>query len=268
MRPTLASWSRAQALRLLPLGALLSSQTAFPTPAVAEGSLAEEVRRAASVLPGYGPPDIVYPRAFKGRWRCTRTVAAVSTPLGEEAAPAALLSSSRELLARGESLTFDARFLPASDDGGYIADRGFNAEQRAAAPPGAPPLSAFEAKWDASNPNVLTLADRSRGSLVETKVTKRSVETPDGGGGFGTSEYARIADAGSAGVLSSVPVILASRVQTRYRWAEPTGADAQEVGRIEGLELTQMFDPAATGFADLAGATPVLTVKARLEFTR
>ena len=41
-----------------------------------------------------------------------------------------------------------------------------------------------------------------------------------------------------------------------------------QVSTIEALELTQIFDPTATGFADLAGATPVLTFKQRLEFTR
>ena len=42
----------------------------------------------------------------------------------------------------------------------------------------------------------------------------------------------------------------------------------KQVSTIEALELTQIFDPTATGFADLAGATPVLTFKQRLEFTR
>lgn len=38
--------------------------------------------------------------------------------------------------------------------------------------------------------------------------------------------------------------------------------------RIEALELNQLYDPTATGFADLSGATPVLTWKARLVLTR
>merc|ERR1712151_886954 len=102
-------------------------------------------------------------------------------------------------------------------DGGVIADRRFNAECRAAAAPNAPPLSSLTARWDAANPNVLTLSDATTGRLTETKVTKRSFEAPSDGA-FGTSEYARIADAGSVGVLDAVPVITASRVQTRCRW--------------------------------------------------
>lgn len=218
----------------------------------------EEIRKAASVLPGYGPPDLHYPARFLGRWHVARTVASVATPLGDDKAPEAALRVAQALLDAPEPLTYDVRFIDGGD-GLVIADRAFNAEQRAGAPPGTP-RGAFDARWDASNPNVLTLADTRTGSLVETKVTKRSQESPSDEA-FGTSEYARIADAGSHGVLGAVPVILALRVQTRYR----LGPDANTV---EGLELVQTFDPTATGFADLAGASPVLTVKSRLRLTR
>ena len=59
--------------------------------------------------------------------------------------------------------------------------------------------------------------------------------------------------------------IKAARVQLRYKW-DPAPAGAVTV--IEAIELAQTFDPTATGFADLSGATPVLTVKSRLVFTR
>ena len=218
----------------------------------------EEIRKAASVLPGYGPPDIAYPASFRGRWKVTRQVVDVQTPLGEPAAPAAALAQARSSLAQPPSV-FEQRFV--QDPGGVIADRSFNTERRTAAISGVP-LSDLEARWDPSNPNVLTLARISTSSLVETKVTKRSFESPFDGA-FGTSEYARIADAGSAGVLSAVPTILASRVQAKYKW-DPS----PDVRRIDALEITQTFDPTATGFADLSGATPVLTTKARLAFER
>ena len=53
-------------------------------------------------------------------------------------------------------------------------------------------------------------------------------------------------------------------MQTRHKW-DGSGGDVRQ---IEALELAQTFDPTATGFADLAGATPVLTVKSRLVLTR
>ena len=53
-----------------------------------------------------------------------------------------------------------------------------------------------------------------------------------------------------------------------FSGATPPEFMVAQVRAIEALELTQIFDPTATGFADLAGATPVLTIKARLVFTR
>ena len=270
------------------LAVLLSSGAVFlPPPESASAAVKlsngmEEIRKAASLIPGYGPPDIAFPAAFRGRWRVQNRVVDVKAPLGEEAAPAAALLAARELMTAEKPLLYEARFL-ATESGGIsitndkaggvalsanaysgpvIADRAFNAEQRAAALPRAFPLQDYEARWDATNPNVLTLA--CRGSLVETKVTKRSFDSPFEGA-FSTSEYARIADAGSEGVMSSVPQILAQRVQTKYKW----DATADGVLRqIEALELASTFDPTATGFADLAGATPVLTVKSRVVLTR
>ena len=66
--------------------------------------------------------------------------------------------------------------------------------------------------------------------------------------------------------MSSVPQISATRVQTRYKW--DAGAPPQTIKTIEAPELTETYDPTATGFADLSGATPVLKVKAILRLAR
>ena len=157
-------------------------------PAARAGGL-EEVRKAASIIPGYGPPDVNYPAAFRGRWKVVRTVVDVQTPLGEKSAPAAVLERTRAALA-GPPVSFEQRFI--ADPNGIISDRAFNTERRTAAL-SASAGSDLEARWDPSNPNVLTLATLSTGALVETKVTKRSFETPYDGA-FGTSEYARVAE--------------------------------------------------------------------------
>jgi len=245
-------------LTMLPLAPLRSALAETPV---------EQIRKAASVIPGYGPPDLIYPPCFAGRWRVTRSVAKVDTPLGESAALAVALARARELEG-AEPRTYEARYIPIVGEDGCIADRSFNAERRASALSGAP-LGTYSARWEASNPNVLTLTSSDAGGrVVETKVTKRSFESP-GPSAYGTSEYARIADAGSAGVLDAIPLIRAVRLQVRYRWAAPAGDGvAPAVDRIEGLEIEQLFDPTSTGFADLAGATPVLTTKARLTMTR
>eukprot|EP00967_Tisochrysis_lutea_P090862 scaffold130176_cov30-Tisochrysis_lutea.AAC.1 len=250
---------RATLSALAPLLSVLP----WAPPAGHAETAAEAIRRAASALPGYGPPDLIYPQVFAGRWAVQRKLVKVELPLGEAAAPVAEIVQARALEARAP-IEFEARFLRVVDEDGCIADRAFNAERRVAAIRAAP-VGNYVAKWEPSNPNVLTLSSgEAGGRVVETKVTKRSFESP-GDGAFGTSEYARVADAGSAGVIDAVPLIRAVRVQARYRW-EPVAAGP--VNLIEGIEIEQIFDPTATGFADLAGATPVLTTKARLTMTR
>jgi hypothetical protein len=192
----------------------------------------------------------------------------VSYPLGKDKAPAAEAALAERQLATGSGgMSYEARFVETDDPGAFgdrvIPDRAFNAEQRESALR-TMALDDLEARWSASNPNVVTMRYKRTGAVIETKVTKRSTEAPEGGGAFGTSEYARVADAGSEGVLGGVPRILATRERVRYRYPVDGGRPA----RIEALEITDLFDPTQTGFADLAGASPVLKVKARLMLER
>ena len=152
---------------LLPSLALLAPPDASFA-AVKLSSGAEEIRKAASLIPGYGPPDISYPPVFLGRWRVESRVADVKTPLGEEAAPSGQLRTALQLMSAENPLHYDARFveteggpsgvvvardnpdslgLSARSYGGgmVIADRAFNAERRAAAR-----FDAFAKRWCAS----------------------------------------------------------------------------------------------------------------------
>ena len=157
--------------------ASLASLLAALPPQRSRATGLEEVRKAASLLPGYGPPDIAFPPPFRGRWRVTRQVVDVQTPLGETAAPREALRQARDSLV-APPVTFEQRFVQDSERA-VIADRSFNAERRTAAISGTA-LADLEARWEPSNPNVLTLARVSTSSLVETKVTKRSFEAPLG----------------------------------------------------------------------------------------
>jgi hypothetical protein len=252
------------------------------------GSGAEELRKAASLIPGYGPPDIAFPSAFVGRWFVQARVVEVKTPLGDERVAPAQLKAARELLAAEQLLRYEARFaeveggasgkifgIDTSDSGAsspfylrayggglVILDRAFNAKSRAAAQPGAPPSHEITARWQPTNPNVLTVVSSS-GSAVETKVTKRSFQQPFDGA-FGTSESARVVEVGSEGESSTMPK-RTERVQTKYKWDATGGGEALQ---IEAIELAQTFDASESDSADPAGATPVLTVKTRLLFTR
>lgn len=202
----------------------------------------EALRKAAANLPGLGPPDVLYPRVFKGKWELQRE--AVST---QGDAAAFILDRARV------NATHAVRFIEYGDDIHVVADRGYEAERRAAAT-----NDTFrDATWDPSNPNVLTL--EGGGGLLEIKVTKRSFEAPSDTT-FGSSEYARIALAPPGGVLGGVPQIFAQRTQTRWKW--------DESGTIQGLELVSTYDPRLSGFGDLNKAEPVLVVKSRLRLER
>ena len=156
-----------------------------------------------------------------------------------------------------EAESYETRFLDYGDGEHVVIDRAFEAESRARAGAYGPGFEAAKARWEPSNPNVCTL-EAATGALLELKVTKRSFESP-GPGGFGSSEYSRVAVA--QGGVAAVPQILARRLQTRYRW-EPSASI------IEALEIQNVYDPQATGFADLNGAQPVAVIKSRLTLER
>jgi hypothetical protein len=260
----------------------LASSSPLQRPERALALDVETVRRAAANIPSYGEPDIYYPQAFRSRWTARRRVYDVhaSGPLKSPGLDAVFEEASRLAEQGDEGVRYDVRFIER--DGEIIADRAFNAEALALAVHGVTREAQFDrptAEWSPSNPNVLTLREGSR--LVEYKVTRRSTEQP-APFAFGSSEYERVADAGSDGVFGSVPLIQARRIETRYRWA-PAGTasisasggsgtaanvDSVRVELIESTERVSWFDPMQTGFADLKGAAPALVVKSRIDYSR
>eukprot|EP00566_Odontella_aurita_P017744 CAMPEP_0113580944 /NCGR_PEP_ID=MMETSP0015_2-20120614/30979_1 /TAXON_ID=2838 /ORGANISM="Odontella" /LENGTH=260 /DNA_ID=CAMNT_0000485239 /DNA_START=170 /DNA_END=949 /DNA_ORIENTATION=+ /assembly_acc=CAM_ASM_000160 len=178
--PPLASLSRRNAL-----GGMLASTTLLlvpPPPADAAQTAGEAVRRSAANLPGYGQADVFYPPHFRGAWRATREVIVAD----DDSPPAALLPAG-DLPA---TIVYDVRFVSVDGDGPterdsggrVVADRGYNERSyreairaaAAAAGAGAPP-AVRDSRWDASNPNVLTLT-YADGSTEEIRVTKRAAE--------------------------------------------------------------------------------------------
>ena len=126
-------------------------------------AVGEKVRKAASKIPGLGPPDVVYPDDMLGRWRVQRVLADVEFPKGEAQADAGI---AEEMQARkGRTENFEARFI--SGKGGTVADREFNTRSAIRATEGAD----VTVQWKATNPNVLTVA-YPNGVLRETKVRR------------------------------------------------------------------------------------------------
>lgn len=200
------------------------------------------IRKGAARLPGYGEPDVYYPDAFTGRWEVEGTVERV-TSARELSALAAL----RERLSalEGRPMRYEARFF-RDVDGMVIADRAFNERERLMAEG----VDVDGVDWSPDQPNIVVV--RAGPAVVETKVTRRAVERPDPGA-FGYSEYCRVADAGSS-LAVEVPAIFARRREARFRFREQD---------IAGLEIETWYDPTETGFGDLRGAEPALTVKRR-----
>ena len=184
---------RGRLLRLLiPSAALFATQQPQSVQAAVKISNGvEEIRKAASLIPGYGPPDIAYPAAFRGRWQVQSRVVSVTTPLGEESAPADELKAMRLIMATEQPLTFETRFLDTENAGGIaianersdavalsaktytgtvIADRGWNAERQAAAQPGAASLVDYTARWDAPYPHSFATLSR-RAGLTLSRLT-------------------------------------------------------------------------------------------------
>ena len=225
--------SRMVVSGMQPVGrrSLLLGASGVALPVFAEETAGERLRKAASVLPGLGPPDVLYPLIFKGRWILRRQVVNVTRvdspfPLDEQ------------------STTCAARFVDYGDSEHVVADRGFNAEKLALARKD--PFR--KAAWDPSNPNVLSLEDNDN-NVLERKVTKRSFEAPSQNT-FGSSEYARIALA-----RGRIPQIFAERTRTKWRW--------NEKDLIEGIEIASLYDPQRGGDDD-----PIRVLKTRLSLTR
>ncbi len=135
---------------------------AAPLPGEGMGDdVGERVRKAASKIPGMGPPDVVYPASVLGRWRVQRVLADVEFPQGEAQVDAGI--ADMMVARKGRTDAFAVRFIAGK--GGVVADREFNTRSLTSASDGAD----VSVQWKASNPNVLTV-QYPDGQLRETKV--------------------------------------------------------------------------------------------------
>lgn len=203
-----------------------------------EKSTYSTVSKVAANIPGYGPPDVFYPAGFLGKWKLRRELLSLDTkgeaspesfkPLLEERLLSALPSMAVE---------YPVRFIRLGEN--IICDREFNERNYFAAladARGQAEKKPVGSSWDPTSPNVLTLTLGS-GEVIEKKVTKRGTEADAvAQGGFGSSEFARIAESSAEGIASSAPQITAIRTLTRWRFDPAASAD-----RIDGLELTLVY---------------------------
>ena len=166
-----------------------------PSAALAADAPAESLRKAASNIPGLGPPDVLFPAAaFKGRWKVQRTVAA-------RTGAASLLASSPD------AESYETRFLDYGDGEHVVIDRAFEAESRARAGAYGPGFEAAKARWE---PVIRTSARRGRdGRAARAQSDEEQLRTP----GPAASGLRVLRVAVAQGGVAAVPQILARRLQ-------------------------------------------------------
>ncbi|EKX48299.1 hypothetical protein GUITHDRAFT_105906 [Guillardia theta CCMP2712] len=204
--------SRRTLFRLL--GPLLvcgipTSQPAFAQDLVRDDKVGENVRKAASKIPGFGPKDVFYPDSFRGKWNVERTITGVELLAAIEDQ-----DLYKKVLSRKDKVEqYTTRYIPKED--GTIADREYNTRQLLAAED----EKGMDVQWSASNPNVLTVSYPD-GRIEERKVTKRSSSMGGDGSTAEFTEFVRIAQLQNAGSLTGVapaPRISARWYRCRFR---------------------------------------------------
>ena len=145
-----------------------------PGESVSEG-VAQNVRKAASSIPGMGPPDVGFPAGMLGRWSVRRLLVDVEFPQGE-ASPEEDPTASQLLQRKGAIEQFNARFIQGKG-GLIVADRDYNARSIAKSTEG----TSVEVQWKATNPNVLTMS-YPNGLLREVKVIPQTIFNGNGWG--------------------------------------------------------------------------------------
>lgn len=258
------------------LPSFLATFTTSPSRSLAldnENTSAQFLRKQASNVPGYGPPDVLFPPYFAGKWKMTRTM----VPSDPQKSPITVEYPVRFVI-RGGGETLD----PSKNSEVVIADRAFNemSFQNALL---SSKYKVTSTTWDATNPNVLQLSFVD-GSFKEIKVTKRAFnyeKTEDGKiEGLFSSEYRRITDvSSSAGAVGSpitngiggIPSISADRILTKWRKVEKENG---ALLALEGIELVYadsgaMGDPMGSGLSSSGGTGgPKIAMKSRLRIER
>jgi len=219
--------------RRVVMGVLASSISCLGPPLEAKASPLV-LRSSAANMPGYGPPDVLFPNRWVGSWNVNREIVA------EE--------GSEPIRVQYNMRFISSDLVPDS----VIADRGSN--QVSLEESLSKVRSVRSCKWEADNPNVLRL-EYTSGERKEVKVTKRSTETTDDT--VSSSEFQRVTQDDGRGI----PTVTARRVLTKWKEVNPE--------RIEGLEIVYDMGMGGDPLAAAPGnSKPVLLSKSRLTLQR
>lgn len=251
--------------------ALLFGLLIFPQASYG-ATIKQDINKVAAAIPGFGPPDIYYPKVWEGIWKVNQTVSDV---IVEDNPNNKYLPQSQEFksLIHLHSYEFDRAY--SLQDGNVVIDRAITSTNFFRSVLGQ--ASNTLGRWDWRNPNILQV-QTPYGLATNFKVTKRSVETPPAPPSttesiiFGYSEFSQVAVSADGDgedssemeqklralfKLSPVPKVFAYRILTRYR-VESGGAS------IQGLERLYVY---GDNTLDL-NEQPLITIKSSVRMTR
>ena len=249
-------------------------------------SIREGISTGASMVPGFGPKDVMYPRGFEGKWVVTQNIKAIEDQRKDPRGTVAWVDA---LLRRGPSeISFERSYI-AKEDGSIVLERAGAATNFYNALQGGQVKSISQ--WDQSNPNLLTTTEIFAGSpdkepeskIQESKVTKRSQESAsttreisqsiNADTQVGYSEFSRISEEDlerDVVKASSVPKVIGSRLLARYKYDpdSPVAASADgglQVNKILGVERLYIYPG---NVLDLGSDKPDIVVKSTVSMVR
>ncbi|PSC69239.1 hypothetical protein C2E20_7188 isoform B [Micractinium conductrix] len=256
-------WSRRAAL--LTAAAATAGFAAPPRPAAAS-KLPQAVDSLWEGLGG-GPSDLLFPESFLGVWDVESVLTALETPLGPEMVPNMRVVQR----AAQEDLNAAQRYQVAfvrNQRGEVVPDRSFNTASLMQAYTGTP-AEEFQSRiaWDLDDPNQLEMS-LPGGLQVSTRVTRRSLEAPDGDR-LSTSEFFQQLIASPEG---GQPKVKASQCYTKYKWRSEEAAALGGGGGVQ-IVATQVVSDYLTAFDDAqammaAQGRPVVVYTYRMAFRR
>ena len=174
-----------------------------PIPAISSN----EISKIASMLPGMGPQDVIYPSIWKGNWKCNQYFTYVD--INKDSIR--LIPLILKKFNNNEPLVYTRSYIDIGDSK-VVLDRSISQSNMWNA------LRNTNSKtitlWSSDNPNVSTIQTIDDGKLDEYKVLKRSVENSDSF--FGYSEFSRIAET-KVSLQYDVPKIFGFRQLARFR---------------------------------------------------
>ena len=215
-----------------------------PIPAISSN----EISKIASMLPGMGPQDVIYPSIWKGNWKCNQYFTYVD--INKDSIR--LIPLILKKFNNNEPLVYTRSYIDIGDSI-VVLDRSTTQSNMWNALTNSKTI----VSWSYDNPNVSTIQTIDDRKLDEYKVVKRSVENGDF---FGYSEFLRVAetDQSNKSLQFDVPKIFGFRQLARFR------EEVSDFNTISGLERYYIYSGDTLDLND----KPLAIIKSKIMMKR